>query len=262
MKPLHSPQKYRLFQGQRDLVRAYGAVADLGLVGGLKLTGWALWRRMLRRILKVQDQLFDRRHAVQTEGDVELPDLKDLHGDPQHSAGYEPMHVAQFPHLMSAISDDLHDFTFVDFGAGKGRAVLLAARYPFKKAIGVEFSEDLCRHMRDNIASYRNGPRLCPDVEVACADATTFDLPPTPCVLFFFNPFNRTILTQVARNIHASYAANPRTIYIAFLNPNESNGAEDVFGQYPDMLRIGTKFDSPLFSAMSPWRAILYRMGE
>ncbi|MBP2312174.1 class I SAM-dependent methyltransferase [Azospirillum soli] len=262
MKPLHNTRKYRLFQGQRDLVRAYCAVADLGLVGGFKLTGWALWRRMLRRVLRLQDQMFDRRHTIQTEGDVELNHLKALHGDPKHSAGYEPMHVAQFPHLMATIPEDLNDFTFIDFGAGKGRAVLLAARYPFKKAIGVEFSEDLCHRMRDNIASYSNGPRLCPDIEVACADATTFELPPTPCVLFFFNPFNKPILIQVARNIHTSYSANPRTIYIVFLNPKESNGAEDVFGQYPEMTKVSTKLERPPFSIISPWRGIVYRMGK
>ena len=37
-----------------------------------------------------------------------------------------------------------HDrFTFVDFGAGKGRVLMMACEYPFKQVIGVELSRKL-----------------------------------------------------------------------------------------------------------------------
>jgi SAM-dependent methyltransferase len=89
------------------------------------------------------DRQFDKRHAVQTEGIIQIRDLNTLCGDPEFSESYEPMNVAPFPYLIAELPRDLSRFVFVDFGAGKGRTVLLAARHPFKKVIGVEFSGEL-----------------------------------------------------------------------------------------------------------------------
>lgn len=43
-----------------------------------------------------------------------------------------------------------HD-VFVDFGSGMGRVVLQAARYPFRKVIGVEISETLHSIARERL---------------------------------------------------------------------------------------------------------------
>lgn len=45
---------------------------------------------------------------------------------------------------MNAIAKSvpLQDYDFLDFGSGKGRTLLMAASFPFKKITGVEFSKN------------------------------------------------------------------------------------------------------------------------
>jgi hypothetical protein len=37
------------------------------------------------------------------------------------------------------------DFTFIDFGSGKGRVLLIAAGLPFRAVVGIEFSRDFTK---------------------------------------------------------------------------------------------------------------------
>jgi len=50
--------------------------------------------------------------------------------------------------------DRLRDFTFVDLGSGKGRVLLMASHYPFKRIIGVEFIPELHQVAQENIRKY------------------------------------------------------------------------------------------------------------
>ncbi len=108
---------------------------------------------------------------------------------------------------------------FVDFGSGKGRPVLLAAEYPFRRVIGVEYSKKLhdaaCRNLR---LSKR---LVCQDVELVHADAGEWPIPPDATVLFFFNPFEGQVLAKVCDNIRASIAAAPRRITIIYVRADK-----------------------------------------
>ena len=67
---------------------------------------------------------------------------------------------------------------FVDFGSGKGRAILVASRLPFRKVIGVEYSEPLTKIAQENISIFRKHHTIC-DIEAVWADAAwTFPFPP------------------------------------------------------------------------------------
>jgi len=61
---------------------------------------------------------------------------------------------------LSASSDEtrdragLKDFTLIDLGSGKGRVLLMASDYPFKRIIGVEFMPELHRVAEGNIRKY------------------------------------------------------------------------------------------------------------
>ncbi len=92
-----------------------------------------------------------------------------------------------------------HD-VFVDFGSGMGRVVLQAARYPFRKVIGVEVSETLHGIARENID--RNRQRLrCPDIELVHADALEYEIPDDVTVAFLYNPFRGTIFATVIERL-------------------------------------------------------------
>ena len=110
----------------------------------------------------------------------------------------------------------LRDFTFIDLGCGKGRVLLMASDYPFKKIIGVEFMPDLHRAAQKNIAGYSTDRQQCRQIEAVCMDARDFQFPSGPLVVYLFNPFSEATFAQVLENLRHSVEQTPRPIYIAY----------------------------------------------
>ncbi|RAI38613.1 hypothetical protein [Rhodoplanes roseus] len=112
--------------------------------------------------------------------------------------------------------------TFVDYGAGRGRALLTAARLPFRRCIGVEFSDSLHAEACENIALYPKELLACRDLEVRHLNAAHFVLPPGDLVLFFYNPFTAEVLDEVADQIEAAARTDRRAIRIVYVNPRKT----------------------------------------
>ena len=110
----------------------------------------------------------------------------------------------------------LHDFTFIDLGSGKGRVLLMASDYPFRRIIGVEFIPELHRAAQKNIAGYSNDRQLCRQIESVCMDARDFQFPPGPLVVYLFNPFSESTFAQVLENLRRSVEQSPRPVYVAY----------------------------------------------
>ena len=110
----------------------------------------------------------------------------------------------------------LQDFTFIDFGSGKGRVLLMASDYPFQKIIGVEFMPGLHRAAQKNIARYSNDRQRSRQIETVCMDARDFQFPPLPLVVYLFNPFSESTFALVLENLRRSLEQAPRPIHIAY----------------------------------------------
>ena len=117
-------------------------------------------------------------------------------------------------------TEDLADYTFVDLGAGKGRAVLLASEFPFAETIGVELNDQLARVARDNIATWSAAGRAHGPLKVIEQDATEFAWPLTPLVAYIFNPFGPKVLEAVLDNLLRSFREHSRPIYILYVSPS------------------------------------------
>lgn len=102
---------------------------------------------------------------------------------------------------------------FLDIGAGKGRAMLLASEFPFLRIEGVELNPALTAIAQQNIARWQQSPHAAPLAPIAVhhADATTYPLPAEHLVLFLFHPFELAIMRRFVRHIETSLAATPRT---------------------------------------------------
>jgi len=70
--------------------------------------------------------------------DLTFPSMDWLYG--KDYSGIVPQ---RFLAMVSSLNLRFEDFTFIDFGSAKGRALLLASEFPFKKIIGVDFSPKL-----------------------------------------------------------------------------------------------------------------------
>jgi len=114
---------------------------------------------------------------------------------------------------------DFGDFIFIDLGSGKGRTLLMASDYPFRRIVGVELLPALNTMAVENLTHYRSESQQCFACESICADATRFPLPEQPLVTYLFNPFPEAGLLRVVANLVESIQRNPRPAYLLYHNP-------------------------------------------
>ena len=167
------------------------------------------------------DRRWDRLEQVRTSGAILVPET-DVVGRTDRLEDRRYQAAARLPvtWAISALRVDPAQYTFVDYGSGRGRVLLTAARFPFKKVIGVEFSRTLHRQACENIAGYPKERLDCSEVVSLNLNAVDFDLPSGDCVLFFLNPFGGETLDRVTDRIERSWLDSPRSILVAFANSN------------------------------------------
>ena len=108
---------------------------------------------------------------------------------------------------------------FVEFGCGKGRVVLDAAkRYPFRRVEGVEISPDLSEAAGLLIDQNRHGLR-CPDVRIETVDASQYEIPDDLTYAYLYNPFYGETFERVCANIISSLDRSPRRLRLIYLYP-------------------------------------------
>lgn len=144
---------------------------------------------------------FDRRFGVSTRG----------YGDLR----YEPTPAPVLAKLVDALPVDPGEYTFIDIGSGKGKVVLLASTYPFRRVIGVELYEDFHRTALENLEAFPASERRAGKVELLCVDAAAYTFPPEPSVVYLFNPFSEAILADVLKNIEQ----HPGPMFVIFYAP-------------------------------------------
>ena len=89
---------------------------------------------------------------------------------------------------------------FLDIGCGKGRAMCVAAAYEINKISGVELSKELYNIAKENIAVTKlKYPST--NFKIYHNDAFYFEIEKDVDCIFFFNPFDETIMNGVMENI-------------------------------------------------------------
>jgi SAM-dependent methyltransferase len=117
---------------------------------------------------------------------------------------------ATMAHIARQPAEDLSRFTFVDLGCGKGRALLLAEEYEFKKIVGVDFAKHLVGIAARNAAIVESKR-----ITVSHGEVRGFDFPPGPLVVFLYNPFSE----RITRGVMQRLTTRPEPFYIAYVNP-------------------------------------------
>lgn len=162
---------------------------------------------------------FDRKFNVDTSGVVQLAELTCAGENKAYGVWYEPTPIRTLKCMFALLQGDLSTYTFIDFGSGKGRTMLYASNFGFRRIVGVEFARELHVIAERNIHSYRSKKQKCFDITSVCADATQFALPEEECVLYFFHPFKEEVMQRVLDNIEASYRRHPRTLIVLYYHP-------------------------------------------
>jgi hypothetical protein len=199
-----------------------------------------------RRRSRYGDMDFDWDRRVDTTG-ATISNRDRLLG--MFHSPYQPTEPALFREMMEALERDcgmnVCDFTFIDIGSGKGRALLLAADYPFKRILGVELLPALDHIAQENIAKYQSESQKCFAIESSCGDATEFEFPAEPILLYLFNPLPEQGLRQLLANLESSLQEKPRSLYVLYHNPL----LERVLVDSPYLRKVGGTHQYSIFAA-------------
>ena len=208
---------------RRDLVRK---VRQVGLLRTLKHGTRKLFRDFRSGILLTQGlsaDPFDSQYKTETAeivsvGALDIPDDR-----LEHAIRYEAVVPEVFYAILNELPIKHEEFLFIDIGCGKGRALLMASRFPFKAIIGVELSASLADLATRNIGVFKDRTQQCKRIEIVRVDAVDYELPHDKLFLFLYNPFDEKIMCKVVSNVERSLERYPRTIYIAYLQPLHCN---------------------------------------
>jgi SAM-dependent methyltransferase len=148
---------------------------------------------------------------------------------------YQPTEPGLFREMMASLPIAFDQFTFVDIGSGKGRTLLMASEYPFRKIVGVELIEELHRAAEENKRAYKSATRRCSQIEAVCADACEFPFPSGPLVVYLFNPLPEDGMRLLIANLEKSLAEDPRAAYLLYHNPL----LEHVIGERAGFKKVG-----------------------
>jgi SAM-dependent methyltransferase len=132
---------------------------------------------------------------------------------------YQATDPALFREMMASLPIEFDPFTFVDLGSGKGRTLLMASEYPFRRIVGVELIAELHRAAEENIRAYHSTTERCNRIETLLGDAREFEFPEEPLVLYLFNPLPERALSEVLQRLEKSLARVPRPAWVVYHNP-------------------------------------------
>ena len=167
----------------------------------------------------VREDPFDAAYGTDTCGVIAVGSLDIPEDQLEHSMHYGPIWEDEFTATMKVLPIVSGGLTFIDLGSGKGRALLLASLYPFRRIIGVELSEMLHQTALHNIQIFKDNRMECHDIQAICMDAALFNLPAEPILLFLCNPFDDHVMGVVMSCLRESLRKHSRPFYIWYVKP-------------------------------------------
>jgi hypothetical protein len=201
-----------------------------------------------RDLLRATDQPihpFDLAHGVETSGLVPASHLVTGHVNDTHVTAYYGVAPSILRTLVGTWLATpppalIGKYTFVDVGAGKGRAMLVASELPFKQVIGIELNPAMADIAQSNLdvwqrdhAADPTAPRLA-SVRLYEQDALEFELPKTPTLLFMFHPFEAPVVKALLRRIETQFADRAGLLDLLYVNAE----CADVLDRHPAFERL------------------------
>jgi SAM-dependent methyltransferase len=178
---------------------------------------------------------FDLEWGVHTSGLIPGRLLKTGHTHDRHSTAYFGVAPSVFRALLKRWqrmkpAAPIDQFTFIDVGAGMGRAMLLATEYPFQRVVGVELNPLLARVAQRNVESWRDAKRAKMQMQLICGDALDAPLPDGPCVVFMFNPFGASVMRRLLKRLAVDFADRATKLDLLYVNHEQDHVIEQQAG--------------------------------
>lgn len=188
---------------------------------------------------------FDAAHGVETGGLIPAGELITGQSSDAHVTAYYGVAPSILRSLVALWLEagpkhSIERYTFVDIGAGKGRAMLVASELPFKQVIGIELNPAMAdiaeRNIEHWIESHHNDPTASAHAPVRLVeqDALEFDFPKMPCVAFMFHPFEAPLMKKMLMRMEKQFARRPGELDVLYVNAE----CASVFDANPAFARL------------------------
>ncbi len=200
------------------------------------LDAFRRWR-MPHGVDPVPPHPFDLAHGTDTGGLLRPEQLRTRHPESLDSSAYYAMSPSRFRtaiELWKATPPPfpVEEYSFLDLGCGKGRALLLATELPFRRAIGVELHGGLAGVARKNLRMWRKAGRARCPARVVTEDAAVVELPEgpcssyqaiirkRPCLLYLFHPFAGAAMARLVARLRGAMRDRPDgSLDVIYFNP-------------------------------------------
>jgi SAM-dependent methyltransferase len=149
--------------------------------------------------------------------DLKLVTIDTLNLSSENCNSYSDSGRNDLQNLLSTLNITKRD-TIIDFGCGKGGALITFADYPFSKITGIEISNELVIIAQKNLSKLK-----IINAEIFCCDAKEFNMIDDYNYIYLFNPFPCSVMRIVIKNITSSITKRKRRINIIYLNPECHN---------------------------------------
>ena len=186
---------------------------------------------------------FDRLHGTDTSGLLPGTEIAEGTGIPAREL---TAYYGVAPSILNGVVDlwlrechpvaPIEQTVFLDVGAGKGRAMLLASRYPFLRVEGVELNAGLAAINRANMELWQADPHaeaLAP-MRLQEADASRAPLPTEATLAYLFHPFEAKLLRRYVRHVLDSVRENPRSFDLVYVNAEH----DSMLDRHPALRRL------------------------
>jgi tRNA A58 N-methylase Trm61 len=157
------------------------------------------------------------KYGVTTSKIVKREDLDISEISKEHSEEYKPTRIRHFRLLIKGLKLP-EESVFVDMGSGKGRVLLMASMYNFKRINGVEISSRLCEIARNNVNIYEEKLKRPLNIEVVNEDVLKYNIKNDENVFYFYKPFDNFVMDTIIERIKKSLIENPRKAWLIINN--------------------------------------------
>ena len=133
---------------------------------------------------------------------------------------YEPSPYIQLKEIFDKYPPNENDH-LIDFGCGKGRVLIMAAKYGCKNLYGIDISSCLLDVAKDNLEKCKEkNPEI--KFELYCDDAKKYVFDYRINKVFFFNPFQLRVFLHIFNSLSRSLEEYPREVTVYFCGASES----------------------------------------
>jgi len=156
---------------------------------------------------------FDKTYNISTSGEIgrELLGAGDKNSM-SHATYYQAVPMEYLDILFDLLQGDSSQVHFVDIGCGKGRACFYACQ-KYKNVTGIDFSPSLIADAQKNLQAFSGA--IKGQINFELKDASLYDLPDEPALVYLYNPFDEYILRKfIIRNIEHFTKHKSRIAYV------------------------------------------------